>query len=181
MGEHIPRRKVPMPKRFKALWHENDVIAYHLVNIVDNQWFKKSDFWFYGKYILLKIVNIQKVPMSKIMPELICDEWMYCSVYDWIGDEIPDLEIINNLNFHPLEFNAFRQEYDYVAIIYSSVVHSDYKQKHDAVVIGNDISGKMPPRLESYSYNADAIEFLLSHISDFTPEGIGYYNINGMS
>ena len=87
------RRKISKPKRFKAIWRQD------------------MDYWFYGKYILLKIVTVQKNPVSKIMPELACDEWMYCSVYDWIGDEIPDINIINDLNFHPLRFNEYRKDH----------------------------------------------------------------------
>lgn len=51
------RKKIAKPKREKALWKENDVVAYHLVNIVDNQYKKISDYWYYAKYILLKVVK----------------------------------------------------------------------------------------------------------------------------
>ena len=179
-GEQPQRKKVSKPKRVKAIWQENDVIAYHLVNIVEDEWRKPSDYWFYGKYILLKIVKVNKNPMSKIMPELAYDEWMYCSVYDWIGDEIPDIRIIDELNFHPIAYNEGREEHDYVAFIYSKVVNPFYRRKHDAVVIGNDKSGKLPVRVDLYSYSADVIEFLLDKAPKFTENEIGYYNINGM-
>lgn len=180
IGEQIQRRKVAKPKCEKAIWKENDIIAYHLVNIVENQWKKPSDYWFYGKYVLLKIVKVIRTPVSKIMPELVSDEWMYCSIYDWIGDEIPNVQIIDNLNFHPISYNEYRGEHDYVASIYSKVVNPFYKRKHDAIIIGNDASNKLPPRLAAYSYSADVIEFLLSRMPKFTADGIGYYNINGM-
>lgn len=181
IGEQIQRRKVPKPKCEKAIWNENDIIAYHLVNIVENQWNKPSDYWFYGKYVLLKIVKVIKTPVSKIMPELVSDEWVYCSIYDWIGDEIPDMKIIDNLNFHPISYNEYRKEHDYVANIYSKVVNPFYKRKHDAVVIGNDTSNKLPPRLAAYPcYSADVIELLLSKMPKFTVDEIGYYNVNGM-
>ena len=179
-GEQPPRKKVSKPKRVKAIWQENDVVAYHLVNIVEDEWRKPYDYWFYGKYILLKIVKVNKNPMSKIMPELAYDEWMYCSVYDWIGDEVPDFSIIDELNFHPIAYNEGRKEHDYVAFIYSKVVNPFYKRKHDAVVLGNDISGKLPARVNLYSYSADVIEFLLDKAPKFTENEIGYYNINGM-
>ena len=178
--KQLPRRKVSKPKREKAIWQKNDVVAYRLVNIVEDEWRKPSDFWFYGKYILLKIVIVDKIPMSKIMPELAYDEWMYCSVYDWIGENIPDISIVDHLNFHPFAYNEARKEHDYVAGIYSTVINPSYKRKHDAIVIGNDVSGKFPPRLARYSYNADVIEFLLSRMPKFTSNEIGYYNINGM-
>ena len=180
IGEQLPRRKVSKPKLERAIWQENDIVAYHLVNIVEDEYRKPSDYWFYGKYILLKIVKVEKNPASHIMPELACDKYMYCSVYDWIGDDIPDISIVDNLNFHPIEYNEARDEHDYVAGIYSTVLNPSYKRKHDAVVIGNDTSGKLPPRLAKYSYNADVIEFLLSRMPKFTPDEIGYYNINGM-
>lgn len=179
-GEQIAPRKISKPKRVKAIWEEGDIVAYHLVNIVEDAYRKPSDFWFYGKYILLKIVKIKKNPVSKILPELVCDEWMYCSVYDWIGDVIPDISIIKSLNFHPLKYNDVRKEYDYVAIIYNTILNPSYKRKHDAAVIGNDKSGKYPPRLNAYSYNADVIEFTLSRMPKFTLKEIGYYNENGM-
>lgn len=180
IGEQAPKKKISKPKRYKAIWNEGDVIAYHLVNIVEDEYRKPSDYWFYGKYILLKIVKIDKTPLSHIMPELACNEWMYCSVYDWIGDEIPNISIINNLNFHPIAYNDSRKEYDYVANIWNTILNPAYKRKHDAVVIGNDNLGKMPPRLLAYSYSADVIEFLLSKAPKFTPNEIGYFNINGM-
>ena len=180
VGEQVSRKKISKPKRVKAIWKEGDVIAYHLVNIVEDEYRKPSDYWFYGKYILLKIVKVDKKPMSKIMPELASDEWMYCSVYDWIGENIPDINIVDNLNFHPLAYNDVRKEYDYVAGIYSTVINPFYKRKHDAIIIGNDSSSKLPPRLAAYSYSADVIEFLLSRMPKFTADEIGYYNINGM-
>ena len=91
------------------------------------------------------------------------------------------MKIIDNLNFHPISYNEYRKEHDYVADIYSKVLNPFYKRKHDAVVIGNDTSNKLPPRLAYYScYSADVIEFLLSKMPKFTVDEIGYYNVNGM-
>jgi len=180
-SEPVPRKKISKPKRERAIWRENDVVAYHLVNIFENEYRKPSDYWFYGKYILLKIVRVDKKPISHIMPELACDEWMYCSVYDWIGDSIPDMDIVKDLNFHPFKYNEYRKEYDYGAYIYSTVINPAYKRKHDTVVIGNDTSGKLPPRLrQNMELCADVIEFLLSKTPKFTPEEIGFFNKNGM-
>lgn len=180
LKENIVHRKVSKPKKVKAIWKENDVVAYHLVNIVEDQWRKPSDYWFYGKYILLKIVTVKRNPISHIISDIDYDEWMYCAVYDWIGDEIPDIDIISNLNFHPIRYNNVRKEYDYVSSIYSKVLNPSYRRKHDAVVIGNDMSGKFPPNMKKCSYSADVIEFLLAKMPKFTPDEIGYYNINGM-
>ena len=107
---------------------------------------------------------------------------MYVSIYDWIGDEIPDFSIINDLLFHPINFvnSKLSTEYDYVARIYSQVINPYYKRKHDAKVIGNDTSGNMPPRIIPYSYSADVIEFLLEKMPKFNPKEIGYYNTYGM-
>lgn len=79
-AEQPLRSKVSKPKRIREIWQQGDVVAYHLVNILADEWRKPEDYWFYGKYILLKIVIVDKIPSSKIMPELACDEWMYCSV-----------------------------------------------------------------------------------------------------
>lgn len=181
LEEQLPRKKVTKPKRNKAIWKEQDIVAYHLVNIVEDQWRKPSDYWFYGKYVLLKIVDVDRQPMSKIIPDLAYDEYMWCSVYDWIGDEIPDIDIVDNLNFHPVGYNKIKDEFYYTANIYSTVLNPYYKRKHDAIVLGNDSLSKMPPRMNEYfCYCADVIEFMLNDMPMFTKDGIGYYTKNGM-
>ncbi len=91
------RKKVPKPSYFKSPWEINDVIAYKLEGH-DSQFSQ-----FNGKYILFKVVDIIRKPVSKIVPELAYDdEKIFVALYEWMDDYIPNLDLLEHLKFIPL-------------------------------------------------------------------------------
>lgn len=114
--------KSPKCKLKKALGSTGDVLAYHLINYSPEFEFQKQEKilalhhieydreelktncaapWFFGKYVLLYIVAVKKEPISKVIPDLGFNEYTICCLYKWIGNEIPDVLVTNNLEICP--------------------------------------------------------------------------------
>ena len=53
-------------------------------------------------YALLRVIELKRYPVSKILPNELYEERMIVGLYNWAGDEIPDPEIIKNLQFIPV-------------------------------------------------------------------------------
>lgn len=112
-GEQPPF-KTPKIKREKALGKQGDVLAYHLINYsldAEAKFEKKlSEIhgwvfnppkvlpWYIGKYVLLYISRIILEPMSKAIPELPQNEFTQCMMYDWMGNELPDVSVTKGLS-----------------------------------------------------------------------------------
>lgn len=57
----------------------------------------------FHKYVLLRVIKIDKYPVSQLEPTEYYDETMLVGLYGWIGDEIPDPKIVENLEYMLLE------------------------------------------------------------------------------
>lgn len=96
----------PMPKSGKIKkasgrrcpWKVGSLLAYQ---IISNE--KTKEIGMYGKFALLRVIQINKNPISKIMPTEVYNENMLVGLYGWYGDEIPDESIVENLKFIHIE------------------------------------------------------------------------------
>lgn len=102
--------KCPKYYREKTKWKVGDLLAYQVVRepkeyTGDNQDEKKIQEKineFSQKYFLLRVVHVWKRPVTELYPGL-----DYCSgakmmLYDWYGDEIPPIEVAEQLQFKPI-------------------------------------------------------------------------------
>ena len=104
--ELIEKLNSPMPPRKEAKkisvvrcpWPVGSLLAYH---IITNKREAEQDPLF-GKYALLRIIKINRNPVTKLIPDAPCDESMLVGLYGWCGDEIPDPSITKELEFIPL-------------------------------------------------------------------------------
>lgn len=87
-------KKVARMRTIKCPWKKGALLAYKISTCTDEQ---KSRFW--GKYVLLRVIEIKRWPISSIMPDLLYDESMYVALYDWVGEEIPNADIVSDLEF----------------------------------------------------------------------------------
>lgn len=58
-----------------------------------------SEKWFYNKFVLFRVIEINKTSLSHIKPDLVYDEWVYAVMYDWVGDELIPIEQIQSLEY----------------------------------------------------------------------------------
>lgn len=95
----------PPPTKVRKLtvchcpWRVGSLLAYRIVTNKE----VLADHPCFMKYVLLRVIKIQKHPISSILPSEYYDESMLVGVYGWIGDEIPSLEIVKELEFIPIE------------------------------------------------------------------------------
>lgn len=88
-----PAKPVPKPRITKCPWKKGSLLAYRIsTNTIISE--RAS----YNKYALLRVVDVVKKPISRILPELY-NESMYVGLYGWIGDDIPNPDIVKNLEY----------------------------------------------------------------------------------
>ena len=85
--------KVPKPRIEKARWSEGDIILSEITAKIG-----KAE-WGYGKYVSDKVLWIETTELSLLKPGLACNSWPFAALYNWIGDEPPDLSVIESLDF----------------------------------------------------------------------------------
>ena len=95
-----PMKKLRKPSVSRCRWEVGSLLAYRIVN---NK--SLANHPCYGKYVLLRIVKIDRTPVTTLIPTDWCDEIPLISVYDWIGDSIPNPEIADALQFTPIDDN----------------------------------------------------------------------------
>ena len=94
-----PKKKVRKPTVHHCPWRVGSLLAYR---IVTNEKLKKENHPLFNKYALLRVIELKRYPVSKILPNELYEERMIVGLYNWAGDEIPDPEIIKNLQFIPV-------------------------------------------------------------------------------
>jgi len=110
-------RKKRFPKcakyyRYKTEWEVGDLLAYkmlspmfkwgELVDANDKLKLQKAQELIKDKYILLRVVDVNKIPVSEICPELDYSSSAVVMLYDWVGDKFPSDNEIHQFEFKPL-------------------------------------------------------------------------------
>ena len=70
-------------------WPVGTLLAYHVISN-DLDFVRNSELW--NKYVLLRVVKLEPFFGSK-------DKSMAVCLYDWVGESIPDSEIVKDLSF----------------------------------------------------------------------------------
>lgn len=99
LSEQPARKKVKKATVHRCPWREGYLLAYRAVSCPPEN-------YLYNKYLLLRVVEIQRSPVSKIEPDACYDERMIVAVYGWVGDSIPDADIVKDLEFMPTSMNV---------------------------------------------------------------------------
>lgn len=93
------RKKVKRAPTHFCPWREGSLLAYKAINC-------PPDSLIYNKYLLLRVAAITRSPVSVLAPDDGYDERMIVAVYGWVGDHIPDADIVKGLEFVPTSVNA---------------------------------------------------------------------------
>jgi hypothetical protein len=90
----LHKKKVPKPDSYsKPRWQIGDLV---LSQIAPNA---NDGYWYINKYVLYRVVKINQEPLSNIAPDLAYCEFAYGVLYDWIGDEVPNVSIVKDLSY----------------------------------------------------------------------------------
>ena len=99
-----PPKKVRPPAYVSHCpWPVGSLLAYRIASS-DHPHVVQSPF--FGKYVLLRIVKINKIPITNLAPSAEWDERMLVGLYNWIGDYVPHPDIIQDLEFTPISVEA---------------------------------------------------------------------------
>lgn len=89
--------KIRKPKLKRCPWKVGSLLSYKIATNEE----ELSNHPCFNQYALLRVVQIDKTPISPFPPEY-CNESLIVGVYGWIGKEIPDSAIVNKLDFVPI-------------------------------------------------------------------------------
>lgn len=103
-----PAKKIRKPTVRHCPWPIGSLLAYRLVadSINQNPCF--------GKYVLLRIVAIGRRPLSDIFDTGYYNDSMIVGLYNWIGNTIPQPEIVKNLEYIPISKTRISPQLEYV-------------------------------------------------------------------
>ena len=94
-----PEKKIHKPTVHHCPWKVGSLLAYRIVSNKDYLCGHPCNM----KYVLLRVVRIDKNPISKLFDTGWYNETMMVGLYNWIGSEIPDPGIVQNLEYIPVE------------------------------------------------------------------------------
>lgn len=92
-----PTKKITKKYVTRCPWKAGDLLAYRVASYKG-----AKETGLFGKYVLLRVVKIKKYGISKIMPTEFYDEGMIVSLYNWCGDDIPNPDIVERLEYIPI-------------------------------------------------------------------------------
>ena len=93
-------KKIKKPTTYHCPWKVGSLLAYRILP-EDAAMISESPCSL--KYVLLRIIKINRRPISKVCPTEYYNESMLVGLYNWIGSEIPDPKIVENLEFIPMQ------------------------------------------------------------------------------
>lgn len=104
---------------YKAPWEVGDLLVY---KFTDERILKENHTTdFLGRYILLRVISIFKSETNR----MIASDECCVGVYGWVGDEIPDKNIVNSLEYIVIE----DQEVPILGHIHERVFNVPFKKK----------------------------------------------------
>lgn len=170
--------KIPKPKVYKAKWKVGDILSYRLIN------YKLKPF--YNMYIGLQIVNIRRTPISKIMPELVFDEWMEITRFDYLDKKKPSMDELIKRGYCPIhryiaKFGEYEECKTFNTITFDYHPYKGDLSKYDPAktcsvlydieLLGNQKDLNYPAEmLERRSGMYSEIEFIMSQYPEFSGE-----------
>lgn len=96
-----PKKRISRPKGIsKCPWPVGSLLAYRIMS-TDFPKVVGGPYW--HKYILLRVIMIERTPIARLSPESEWRESMIVGLYDWYGDSIPNPTIAEHLSFTPIE------------------------------------------------------------------------------
>lgn len=165
-----PPLKVPKPRIDKSKWKLGDVISCRLVN--------HKNAWYYNLYTGLQLVYIDRKPMSHIMPELICDEYMHVVLFNYLGKDKPTFEQLVSSGYKPLfdKGNTRQDDFIFNYYPYRGKIEQYDRAKTATMLYDIDVLGNQNPleyniekeKLACYAYMYTSAEEAISDFNIFS-------------
>lgn len=95
------KRKLSKPITCRSIWKEGDVIAYKLLN---EKFLPNELKMLKNKSVLIRVVSLWKLPVSRIIPDTLYNEFTTVMLYNWIGEESD----ISMVDFKQLDYLPIR-------------------------------------------------------------------------
>lgn len=131
MPQSKPVRK---PTQNRSPWKVGDLLAYRITgeNVIGKPAF--------GKYVLLRVIKIVRNSIPYYDPNEYYNEAVLLGLYDWIGSEIPEPSIVDELHFATIK--------DYIDRVFGRQIETcmlllwskNEIKKREIVLLGNDPS-----------------------------------------
>lgn len=100
LSKQPAEKKMKKPTVHHCPWRVGDLLAYRIVTNKDVKNGPLSNMW--EMYALLRVIQIDKHPVSNLVPTEVYNETMLVGLYGWVGDEIPEPNIVENLEYIPI-------------------------------------------------------------------------------
>lgn len=160
-------KKLRKPTVHHCPWKVGSLLAYR---IVSNEQLKGHPCFL--KYALLRVVKIDRRPVSRLVPTELYNESMRVSLYGWIGDEIPNPEIVKQLDYIPIFLLPREEQLEFIPIfrkpredmwVYLDWLPTKY-ERGDLTLIGcdDDFENHIPSFLDF-----NACPYILTHFLPF--------------
>ena len=101
--------KCPKYLRTKACWEVGDLLTYQMIGgpstwntYTNGELLAVTEKKLLENIVLLRVVDVIKRPVTRLMPELDYASIARVMVYDWMGKEVPSDEVISSLEFKPI-------------------------------------------------------------------------------
>lgn len=97
------RKRISLPSWVKHCpWEVGSLLAYR---IISNDHPRVTDSPYWRKYVLLRVIKIECRPVTMLAPDRAWSQSMLVGLYNWIGDQVPDPEIVSCLEFTPISIS----------------------------------------------------------------------------
>jgi len=93
-----PKKKIRKAVAHHSPWPVGSLLAYRIQT--DQE---MKDHPLFMKYALIRVLWIMKHPVSSILEDECYDESLVVGLYGWAGSEIPDPEIVEKLEYIPIQ------------------------------------------------------------------------------
>lgn len=144
-SQQPPEKKISKLVLSKPNWDVGDVLAYQIK--INNSKSSSSKYaeellsskW-YNKYVLFRVVGVEENNVGSLPRDKYLNKNDILALYNWVGNDVPNLEIINKLKFAKT-INLFNREVDNMCTIYfnkKELKNADFK------VIMKDNNYKIP-------------------------------------
>lgn len=134
--------KCPKCYRFKTKWKVGDLLAYKILAPM-LQWkenaeeykLHESQKFLKDQYVLLRVVDIDRIPVSSVCPELDYASSAVVMLYDWVGNALPTNDEINQLEFKTIVSDFWCQPKRIVSSICLEVEGTKKEQKWCEIIL----------------------------------------------
>lgn len=141
--------KCPAYYRSKTKWNVGDLLAYRMLekypHLAESEYENSRKLgecreMLEGKYVLLRVVENKRKPVTELYPELDYMSWSNIMLYDWMGEEIPSEEEIKKIPFKKIVCTRFSNGICRISSAASLNYEKSDKMRAEIIYLGNDSS-----------------------------------------